>query len=241
MNLWEWLGDLYFIRDHWHVIEALNVPNRDCFVTGDQVSRRGALTGGYYGNRRSRLELQDSIWKLQEKVEGEETQRDKLKRELESIHLYWLTHSLSLSVKVYLSKKPFTLFIQCMCHVLMIDSLLELHLNSLNRFPELDSEVTVVLGELQKVETQQVQLRWVLFCCTSWWVGDGHDISCWISRRNGSRVGWWGQSGLRTLSHSLSKSIQPLPQTVGDLTFLNSIVHIYLIIVELLCILWCYI
>lgn len=46
-----------------------------------------------------------------------------------------------------------------MCHVIMTDSLLEMHLNSLNRFLELDSEVTVVLGELQKVETQQVQLR----------------------------------------------------------------------------------
>lgn len=55
------------------------------FLAGDQVSRRGALTGGYYGNRKSRLELQDSIWKLQEKMEGEETRRDQLKRELESI------------------------------------------------------------------------------------------------------------------------------------------------------------
>ena len=50
------------------------------------------MTGGYYGNRRSRLELQDSIWKLQDKVEGEEKQRDELKGELESIHLYWITH-----------------------------------------------------------------------------------------------------------------------------------------------------
>ena len=56
-------------------------------VAGDQVSRRGALTGGYYGNRKSRLELQDSIWKLQEKAEGEETRRDQLKSELESILL----------------------------------------------------------------------------------------------------------------------------------------------------------
>lgn len=82
--------------------------NLDCItLDGDQVSRRGALTGGYYGNRKSRLELQDSIWKFQEKMEGEETRRDQLKRELE----------------------------------------------------KLDSDVTVVLGELQKVETQQVQLR----------------------------------------------------------------------------------
>ncbi|XP_015771527.1 PREDICTED: structural maintenance of chromosomes protein 3-like [Acropora digitifera] len=82
--------------------------NLDCItLDGDQVSRRGALTGGYYGNRKSRLELQDSIWKLQEKMEAEETRRDQLKRELE----------------------------------------------------KLDSDVTVVLGELQKVETQQVQLR----------------------------------------------------------------------------------
>ncbi|KAL9982920.1 hypothetical protein ACROYT_G005035 [Oculina patagonica] len=60
--------------------------NLDCItLEGDQVSRRGALTGGYYGNRKSRLELQDSIWKLQEKLEGEETQRDQLKGELEKL------------------------------------------------------------------------------------------------------------------------------------------------------------
>lgn len=41
----------------------------------------------------------------------------------------------------------------------MFNLVLETFLNSLNRFLELDSEVTVVLGELQKVETQQVQLR----------------------------------------------------------------------------------
>lgn len=43
------------------------------------------MTGGYYGNRKSRLELQDSIWRLQEKVEGEESRRNQLKGELESI------------------------------------------------------------------------------------------------------------------------------------------------------------
>ncbi|KAJ7385638.1 Structural maintenance of chromosomes protein 3 [Desmophyllum pertusum] len=82
--------------------------NLDCItLEGDQVSRRGALTGGYYGNRKSRLEQQDIIWRLQEKVAGEEARRDELKKELE----------------------------------------------------KLDSDVTVALGELQKVETQQVQLR----------------------------------------------------------------------------------
>lgn len=64
------------------------------FLEGDQVSRRGALTGGYYGNRKSRLELQDSIWKLQEKMEGEETRRDQLKRELESILVAQNTESI---------------------------------------------------------------------------------------------------------------------------------------------------
>lgn len=82
-----WRKFLFFVADQYQFRDS-NVPNRESFVTGDQVSRRGALTGGYYGNRRSRLELQDSIWKLQEKVEGEETERDKLKGELESIHLY---------------------------------------------------------------------------------------------------------------------------------------------------------
>lgn len=54
-------------------------------VTGDQVSRRGTLTGGFFGNRKSRLELQDNIIKLNQKIEEEEERRNQLKTEAESI------------------------------------------------------------------------------------------------------------------------------------------------------------
>ena len=49
------------------------------------MSRRGALTGGYYDSRKSRLEMQRTIWTLQSKLEEEETETAKLKKELEDI------------------------------------------------------------------------------------------------------------------------------------------------------------
>jgi hypothetical protein len=38
------------------------------------VSRRGALTGGFYDTRRSRLDLQKSKLELTEKMESQETE-----------------------------------------------------------------------------------------------------------------------------------------------------------------------
>lgn len=60
--------------------------NLDCItLEGDQVSRRGTLTGGFFGNRKSRLELQDNIIKLNQKIEEEEERRNQLKAEAEKI------------------------------------------------------------------------------------------------------------------------------------------------------------
>ena len=52
---------------------------------GDQVSRKGTLTGGYYDTRRSRLEQQRMITELKQKLEEEESERSSLKSELEDI------------------------------------------------------------------------------------------------------------------------------------------------------------
>ena len=41
-------------------------------LDGDQVSRRGALTGGYYDRSRSRLELQNRKIELLEKLDKQE-------------------------------------------------------------------------------------------------------------------------------------------------------------------------
>ncbi|KXJ23506.1 structural maintenance of chromosomes protein 3 [Exaiptasia diaphana] len=60
--------------------------NLDCItLEGDQVSRRGALTGGYYDTRKSRLELQRTIWNNGSKVEEEETKVHVIKSQLEEI------------------------------------------------------------------------------------------------------------------------------------------------------------
>lgn len=49
--------------------------NLDCItLEGDQVSRRGALTGGYYGNRRSRLHLQKTKAELARRLEQQEAE-----------------------------------------------------------------------------------------------------------------------------------------------------------------------
>lgn len=82
--------------------------NVDCItLEGDQVSRKGTLTGGYYDSRRSRLEMQRQIWEHREKLEEAEGEKAQLRQKLE----------------------------------------------------ELDGQITRVLGEIQKVETKQIQLR----------------------------------------------------------------------------------
>ncbi|EDO34136.1 predicted protein, partial [Nematostella vectensis] len=60
--------------------------NLDCItLDGDQVSRRGALTGGHYDTRKSRLDLQRTIWSSGKKVEDEEVQLQTIKTSLEEI------------------------------------------------------------------------------------------------------------------------------------------------------------
>lgn len=59
-------------------------------VTGDQVSHRGALTGGYYDTRKSRLELQKDMRKAEEELgELEAKLNENLRRNIEHIlHIY---------------------------------------------------------------------------------------------------------------------------------------------------------
>ena len=54
-------------------------------LTGDQVSRRGALTGGYYDNRRSRLDLHKSKEEYAGNVEENEKQYGEHKSKLEDL------------------------------------------------------------------------------------------------------------------------------------------------------------
>lgn len=58
----------------------------DCItLDGDQVSRRGALTGGYYDKRKSRLDSQRQVWYWQSKLQEEESNAGKIKGDMEKI------------------------------------------------------------------------------------------------------------------------------------------------------------
>ena len=52
---------------------------------GDQVSRKGTLTGGYYDTRRSRLEMQRQMLEQRERLEAAERERAELRQQLEHI------------------------------------------------------------------------------------------------------------------------------------------------------------
>lgn len=54
-------------------------------MSGDQVSRRGALTGGYYDNRKSRLDLHSDKVKLRSQIETQEEDCRRHKSELEQV------------------------------------------------------------------------------------------------------------------------------------------------------------
>lgn len=62
--------------------------NMDCItLEGDQVSHRGALTGGYYDTRKSRLELQKDARKAEEELtELEAKLNENLRRNIEKIN-----------------------------------------------------------------------------------------------------------------------------------------------------------
>lgn len=60
-------------------------------LLGDQVSHRGALTGGYYDTRKSRLELQKDVRKAEEELgELEAKLNENLRRNIENILLLFL-------------------------------------------------------------------------------------------------------------------------------------------------------
>lgn len=56
-------------------------------LAGDQVSRRGAITGGYYDTRKSRLELQSSIVELRERLTSQEQQYEELRDKLQKVEV----------------------------------------------------------------------------------------------------------------------------------------------------------
>lgn len=55
------------------------------FILGDQVQRKGALTGGYIDKKISRLELQSSIKQLRTTLNKDEQEYEKLRNEIMAI------------------------------------------------------------------------------------------------------------------------------------------------------------
>lgn len=49
------------------------------------MSRKGALTGGYYDSRRSRLEIQRQIMELKERMESTLGEKQQLQKQIDDI------------------------------------------------------------------------------------------------------------------------------------------------------------
>lgn len=71
----------------WQVC-SVHFTSHSVLLLGDQVSHRGALTGGYYDTRKSRLELQKDVRKAEEELgELEAKLNENLRRNIENILL----------------------------------------------------------------------------------------------------------------------------------------------------------
>ncbi len=69
---------------HVHVLLVLFI--------GDEVSRKGALTGGYHDSRRSKLENQRMIQELSSKIEQLEGEKLTITRQSQDVSLYSYTN-----------------------------------------------------------------------------------------------------------------------------------------------------
>ena len=56
--------------------------------SGDQVARKGTLTGGYYDPSRSRLRIQHEIYKLRRSLETTEAEKAEIREQVEHILTY---------------------------------------------------------------------------------------------------------------------------------------------------------
>ena len=63
------------------------INNVHYVFAGDQVSRKGAITGGYYDTRKSRLDLQSSIVELRQKLAREEQEYEELRDKLSRVEV----------------------------------------------------------------------------------------------------------------------------------------------------------
>ena len=79
-------GKVFLCRDLDVAANIARVHDMDCVtLEGDQVSRKGALTGGYMDRNRSRLDLKRSVWDLKNRLQQEERDVYDVKKKIERI------------------------------------------------------------------------------------------------------------------------------------------------------------
>ena len=69
------------------IVFTIKISNFLCIflLSGDQHSRRGALTGGFYDSQKSRLDLQRKVGQAKNRLEEQEKQLESLKTKIADI------------------------------------------------------------------------------------------------------------------------------------------------------------
>ena len=76
------------------IFDACLLAHTMSTCVGDQVARKGTLTGGYYDPNRSRLRVQHEIYKLRKTLESTEAEKAQIQEEVEHIlHIHTNIHA----------------------------------------------------------------------------------------------------------------------------------------------------
>lgn len=79
-------GKTLICRDMDKASQFAKTADMDCItLEGDEVSRKGTLTGGYYDSRRSRLDIQRQIVELKERLEATQGEKDQLGGQIDEL------------------------------------------------------------------------------------------------------------------------------------------------------------
>ncbi|KAB0384153.1 hypothetical protein FD755_006070 [Muntiacus reevesi] len=145
----------------------------DCItLEGDQVSHRGALTGGYYDTRKSRLELQKDVRKAEEELE---TQQRKFKASRDSIlsEMKMLKEKRQQSEKTFMPKQRSLQSLEASLHAmestreslkaeLGTDLLSQLSLEDQKRVDALNDEIRQLQQENRQLLNERIKLEGII-------------------------------------------------------------------------------
>ncbi|KAK1333477.1 hypothetical protein QTO34_005861 [Cnephaeus nilssonii] len=124
----------------------------DCItLEGDQVSHRGALTGGYYDTRKSRLELQKDVRKAEEELgELEAKLNENLRRNIENIFLCYCGERTAFWLEY---------IIFCMLGVYSFCAISESSSTEKKPCIWINNEIDQLMNQMQQIETQQRKFK----------------------------------------------------------------------------------